>query len=99
VSLDAWARLIYDEQEAMRFLLREERFETMSIQNINAIQDQALSAFDRVPQSEVAAWMQAIASCEIALQLAKLNESLENISKNLDTFRISGLPIENVGGH
>lgn len=49
----------------------------MSIRDVNAIQDQALAAFERVPQSEAAGWAQVIAQCEIAQQLARIATQLE----------------------
>lgn len=49
----------------------------MSIQRVNSIQDEAIRAYDNRPAEEAAAWAQVIAQCEIAGQLADINEKLE----------------------
>lgn len=53
---------------------------------ITGYQDEALSAYNRVPQSEAAPFLQAAMLAEIALQLAKQNEFLENIAEQLHTL-------------
>lgn len=50
----------------------------MAIQAINSLQNEASSAYGRVPQNEAAAWAQVMAQCEIAKQLARIATQLED---------------------
>jgi hypothetical protein len=70
--------MLRDEEESLRFFLQEERFNDMSIQNINQLQGEASHAYDHVPSSEGAAWAMVIAQCEIAQQLARIATQLED---------------------
>ena len=54
---------------------------------LSTLQQMALSAYDRVPQSEAAAWMQAAMLAEIALQLQKHNEQLAKVEEELHALR------------
>lgn len=46
--------------------------------DIKSLQEECSSAYSRVPQSEAAAWAQAIAQCEIAMQLRRISVQLED---------------------
>jgi hypothetical protein len=77
--MDAWARLFRDEEKQRLFLIGEEF--SMEQGTIQSLQEMALGAFERVPQSEAAAWLQAMMQAEIALQLQALNDKLETITE------------------
>ncbi len=69
------------EQESWRLLLDEaERQGEFSMEQgtIQSLQEMALGAFERVPQSEAAAWLQAMMLAEIAQQLARIATQLED---------------------
>ena len=73
--------MLQDEREAWCFLLEEAEREgefSMSIQNVNRMQDEALRAYDLRPAEEAPAWAQVIAQCEIAQQLARIATQLED---------------------
>jgi hypothetical protein len=73
--------MLEDERELWWLLFNEAQQEgefTMSIQNINTLQDQAQQAFDRVSGSDAPAWAQVVAQCEIAQQLARIATQLED---------------------
>ena len=49
--------------------------------NIEYYRDQALAAYERVPQSEAAAWLQAVMAAEQAIQLQGINDKLQEITE------------------
>jgi hypothetical protein len=55
----------------------------MNQSELHSLQDDASHAYGRVPQSEAAVWAQAMCLAEIALQLAKLNETLADMAKDM----------------
>lgn len=56
----------------------------MQKSTITWLQEEASNAYNRVPQSEAAPFLQAAMLAEIALQLAKQNEHLEFIARAVD---------------
>jgi hypothetical protein len=73
----------------------------MNTADITRRQEEALMAYNRVPQSEAAPWLQAAMSAQIALQLAALNEkldtqALQDIATTLDAIQRHGLSVEKI---
>ena len=58
--------------------------------NILDLKDEALQAYNRVPQSEAAPFLQAAMLAEIALQLAGINEKLEKITERGGSADVQG---------
>ena len=92
--MDAWQRLLDGEAEEWRLLLREEflqgEFE-MRAERLIQLQEEAYQAYNRLSSAEAGSYAVAIAACEIALQqariaetLAKQNELLDRIAKRLE---------------
>jgi len=99
--MDPWQRLVEDEREELRFFLREEfgKDTEMNKNVVENVQEEALSAFNRVPQSEAAQWAQVVMTAEFALQQARTADALERIAQRLDGWNANGVPVEHVGGH
>ncbi len=60
-------------------------------ETLRRLQEEASFAYGKVPQSEGAAWAQVMVQVEIALQLAKLNETLADIGKDMSALNLSDL--------
>lgn len=99
--MDTWARMFQEEADTLAFLLQEEMEDIMN--EIQSMQNEARNAYEAYYARDLVSdepvkfsALQAAMLAEIALQLAKQNEHLESIAKNLDSFRINGLPVENI---
>jgi hypothetical protein len=82
MNMDGWQSMFRNEEEELDFFLREE-FGDMEQSVIRQFQDEAEQAYIRLPQPEAAQCAQVVMLAEIALQLAKLNASLDAIGNLL----------------
>jgi hypothetical protein len=85
--------------------LEWERFrkdnDTLDINEIKEYCEHQLARSERISvaaERTASYWEDQAALRSLWIQ-ASIAESLASIAANLDTFRVAGLPIENVGGH
>ena len=56
---------------------------------LHSLQDEARQAYDRIGGAEAFQALQAVMLAEIALQLAKLNETLTDMAKDMSALSLS----------